>query len=328
MKNRVLSGMRPTGRLHLGNYLGSAKGMLALQNNPDFDTFFTVVDIHAITTPYNATNLQVSARDVFIDYLAIGLDPQKSAINIQSDLADLITQLSFYFSSVMSVARMRHLPTFKDKIKQHPNNVTMALLNYPLLMAADILIYKASKVPVGIDQEPHLEVAREIARKMNEQYGLDFPEPTRFVTKGECVPSLLGEGKMSKSIAGSSIGLNDSLDIIVNKLKKTPTDSGQGDVVPTVGGVANLLQFVELFEGDEKRKYYEKLYTSTGIRYTDLKNELAQAIFTELEPIQKKRTELEQNPDYIDKMILLGAKKSRIIAQETVIEVKKKMGLR
>ncbi len=327
MKNRVLAGMRPTGRLHLGNYLGSAKGMLALQDNPEFETLFTVVDIHATTTPYDPETLKASARDVFIDYLAIGLDPEKSAITIQSDLADLITQLSFYLSTVMTVARMQHLPTYKDKVVQHPDNVTMALLNYPMLMAADILIYKASKVPVGIDQEPHLEIAREVARKMNEQFGLDFPEPTRFATVGEYVPSLLGEGKMSKTVEGSSIELSDSLDTIIKKLKRSPTDSGQGDVVPTEGGVANLLKFVELFEGVESRKHYETLYTSSGIRYGDLKKQLADAIFAEIKPIQEKRAELEKNPEYIDKMIKFGAEKSRVIAGQTVLEVRKAMGL-
>lgn len=327
MKKRVLSGMRPTGRLHLGNYLGAAKGMLALQDNPEYETLFTVVDIHATTTPYDPKTLKQSARDVFIDYLSIGLDPEKSAISIQSDLADLITQLSFYFSAVMSMARMQHLPTFKDKVRQHPDNVTMALLNYPLLMAADILIYKASKVPVGIDQEPHLEIAREVARKMNEMFGLDFSEPTRFVTEGEYIPSLLGDGKMSKSVEGSSIELGDSLEEILNKLKKSPTDSGQGEKIPIEGGVANLLKFVELFEGEESRKHYETLYTSSGIRYGDLKSQLAEAIFAELKPIQEKRAELEKNPEYIDKMIELGAQKSRLIAEKTVLEVRKVMGL-
>lgn len=328
MKKRVLSGMRPTGRLHLGNYLGAAKGMLELQNNPEYETLYTVVDVHAITTPYDASTLKQSARDVFIDYLSVGLDPEKSHISIQSDLSDLITQLAFYFGSVETVARMRHLPTFKDKVKQHPDNVTMALLNYPLLMAADILIYKAGLVPVGIDQEPHLEVTREIARKMNEQYGTDFPEPVRFATKGEYVPSLLGEGKMSKSVEGSAIELGDDLDTILKKLSKAPTDSGAGKVVPTQGGVANLLQFVELFQGLDKRKEYEAQYVGAGIRYGDLKRELAEAIFAELEPIQAKRAELEVNPEYVDRMIREGAQKSRAIAEQTVKEVKEKLGLR
>ena len=320
--------MRPTGRLHLGNYLGAAKGMLALQDDPDYETLFTVVDIHAITTPYDATSLQQSVRDVYLDYLAVGLDPEKSAITVQSDLADLITQLSFYFSSVMTVARMRHLPTFKDKVKQHPDYVTMALLNYPLLMAADILIYKAGMVPVGIDQEPHLEIAREVARKMNEQYGMDFPEPVRFATKGEYVPSILGEGKMSKSVEGSAIELGDDLDTIVARLKKAPTDSGKGETVPTEGGVANLLQFVELFQGEAKRREYEAAYVGEGIRYGDLKKELAEAIFAELQPIQERRRKLENNPEYVDRMMREGAERSRAIAEATVAEVREKMGLR
>lgn len=328
MKKRVLSGMRPTGRLHLGNYLGAAKGMLELQNNPEYETYFTVVDIHATTTPYDAKTLRQSARDVYIDYLSVGLDPEKSGITIQSDLADLITQLSFYFSSVESVARMQDLPTFKEKVRQHPHNVTMALLNYPLLMAADILIYKASLVPVGIDQEPHLEVAREVARRMNDRFGMDFPEPKRFSTKAEYVPSLLGEGKMSKTVEGSAIDLNDDLDTILKKLSKAPTDSGQGEVVPTTGGVANLFQFVELFQGSPKRAEYESQYTGNGVRYGDLKKELAQAIFEELRPIQEKRKELELDPEFVDRMILEGAEKSRIIAEGTVREVREKMGLR
>ena len=203
MKKRVLSGIRATGRLHLGNYLGAVKGMLELQSKPEYETLFCVVDLHAMTTPYDNKTLSQNTRSVILDYLACGIDPEKSALYVQSDLSDLIPQLSFYFSTVSNVARMQHLPTFKDKVKQHPDNVTMALLNYPLLMAADILIYKAALVPVGIDQEPHLEIAREIARKMNDTYGTKFPEPVRFATSGEYIPSLSGEGKMSKSVEGS-----------------------------------------------------------------------------------------------------------------------------
>lgn len=324
---RVLSGMRPTGRLHLGNYLGAAKGMVELQNDPDYETYYTVVDLHAITTPYDAKTLPETARGVVMDYLASGLDPEKSAITLQSDLADLITQLAFYLSSVETVARMRHLPTFKEKIKQHPESVTVALLNYPMLMAADILIYKAGYVPVGIDQEPHLEVAREVARKMNSKYGMDFPEPVRFATKGEYVPSLSGHGKMSKSVEGSFINLSDDLVEIQKKLSGAPTDSGQGDRVPSEGGVANLLTFVELFQGDERRQEYEDQYTSSGIRYGELKNELAEAIYKELEPIQEKRKELEKNPEYVEKVITEGAERARRVASATVAEVKSKMGL-
>ncbi|KKP47525.1 MAG: Tryptophanyl-tRNA synthetase [Candidatus Woesebacteria bacterium GW2011_GWA1_33_30] len=327
MKKRVLQGMRPTGKLHLGNYLGTAKGMLTLQEDPAYETYYMVADLHGITTPFDSKRIGPDARNVMIDYLSIGLDPEKSALFIQSDLADLHAQLAFYFSSMVTVARMQHLPTFKEKVKQHPDHVTMALLNYPVLMAADILIYKAEMVPVGLDQEPHLEIAREIARKTNDIYGTNFPEPKRFATSGEYVPSLTGEGKMSKSVEESYISLTDSLDEIKKKLAGAPTDSGKGEKVPEIGGVANLLKFVELFEGTDARKNYEQAYKGQGIAYRELKENLANAIFKELKPIQEKRKELEHKTSYVDEVIKSGAEKARKIASETVKEVKEKMGL-
>lgn len=325
-KHRVLSGIRATGRLHLGNYLGAVKGMLALQDDPNYETFYMVADGHTLTTPYDVAELRKNRREVILDYLACGLDPEKSVIFQQAEVAEHF-ELAFYFSSVTTIAKMQHLPTFKDKVKQYPEHATMALLNYPVLMAADILAYKADSVPVGIDQEPHIEVSREIARRMNQDYGTDFPEPQRFATTGEYVPSLAGTGKMSKSVEGSYINLTDSLEQIQKALAGAPTDGGKGSAVPTEGGVANLLQFVELFEGVARRREYEQQYLSEGIRYGDLKKSLAQAIFTELEPIQARRQELEQNSEYVNQVIADGAAKARAVARETVNEVKQKMGL-
>ncbi len=325
MKKRVFSGTRATGKLHLGNYLGAVKGYLELQNDPSYETIYMVMDLHAVTTPYDKEKLAENTRNVIMDYLACGLDPEKSIISAQS-LVPEHTYLANILASEISVARMQHLPTFKEKVAQHPDNVTMALLNYPVLMAADILLYKANLVPVGIDQEPHLEVAREIARKMNQKYGTDFPEPKRFATKGEYVPSLSGEGKMSKSVEGSYINLTDDLETIAKKLSGAPTDSGKGDKVPEKGGVANLLKFVELFEGSEKRKKYESMYLEEGIRYGDLKKELAEAIYKELKPIQEKRKIYEADLSLVDKIIKEGAQKAGKIAKETIAEVKEKMG--
>lgn len=323
---RVFSGTRATGRLHLGNYLGAVKGYIALQNDPSYECVYMAVDVHTVTTPFDPRTLQSATRDIIMDYLAAGLDPTKAIITKQS-LVPEHTELAFLFSSVMNVARMQDLPTFKDKIRQHPQSVTMALLNYPILMAADILIYKAGLVPVGIDQEPHLEITREVARKMNSQFGMDFPEPTRFATAGEYVPSLAGEGKMSKSVEGSFISLSDDLSMIKKRLSGAPTDSGKGAKVPSEGGVANLLKFVELFEGVEKRKNYEEQYLGVGVRYGELKNELAMAIDKELSPIREKRQELEVNPKYVEKVIAEGGERARAIASATVAEVKLKMGL-
>lgn len=325
MKKRVLQGMRPTGRLHLGNYLGTAKGMVALQNDPNYETFYMVADVHAITTPYSVGELGEKRRDVLLDYMSVGLDPEKSALFFQSMVPEH-AELAFYFSSVMTIARMQHLPTFKDKVKQYPDHATMALLNYPILMASDILIYKASLVPVGLDQEPHMEIAREIARKMNEQYGLDFPEPQSLQGTTRYVPSLLGEGKMSKSVEGSFISLSDDLKTIQKKLSSAPTDSGRGEIIPKEGGVANLLTFVEMFEGKDRRNYYENKYLNDGIRYGELKSELAEAIYIDLKPIQEKRAELAADNARIDKIIKEGAERARSVALETITQVKEKMG--
>lgn len=325
-KKRVFSGSRSTGRLHLGNLLGAIYGYIALQNDPSYECVYMAMDVHTTTTPFDNKTLQLATRDIIMDYMAAGLDPEKAIITKQS-LVPEHTELSFLFSSVISVGRMQDLPTFKEKIRQHPNSVTMALLNYPVLMASDILIYKAGLVPVGIDQEPHLEVARDIARKMNDRFGTDFPQPMRFATAGEYVPSLLGVGKMSKSIEGSYINLVDDLAVIKKRLAAAPTDSGKGVVVPTEGGVANLLKFIELFEGITRRKEYEKMYLGDGIRYGDMKKEIAEAIYQVLQPIQLRRKELESNLDYVDQVIRDGAEKARAIARTTVNEVKQKMGL-
>jgi tryptophanyl-tRNA synthetase len=325
-KKRVLSGIRATGRLHLGNYLGAVKGMLALQADPAYETFYMVADAHAVTTPYQVDELRQSRRAVILDYLACGLDPEKSVIFQQAEVSAHF-ELAFYFSSVTTIAKMQHLPTFKDKVKQYPEHSTMALLNYPVLMAADILVYMAELVPVGLDQEPHLEVTREIARRMNQEYGTHFPEPQRFATTGEYVPSLAGEGKMSKSVEGSFIQLTDSLDQIKKALAGAPTDSGKGAQVPTTGGVANLLKFVELFQGLDQRREYEAAYTGAGLRYGDLKAGLAEAIFKELEPIQARRRELEANPKLVDEIIASGVQKAQKVAEQTVQETRVKMGL-
>lgn len=324
-KTRVFSGTRATGRLHLGNYLGAVKGYLDLQNNPDFDCIYMAMDAHTITTPYDAHGLAQASREVVMDYLAAGLDPDKAVITLQSLVPEHM-ELAFLFSSVVSVAKMQHLPTFKDKVKQHPDNVTMALLNYPILMAADILIYQAALVPTGIDQEPHIEVAREIARRMNDLYGTNFPEPKRFTTATQYVPSLTGAGKMSKSVEGSSINLTDSLDTIRKRLATCPTDGGQGEVLPTTGGVANLLTFVEIFQGQARRTAYEADYLGKGLRYGDLKAELAEAIFAYLAPIREKRSALEQDLPLVDRIIKQGAEAARAIAGATVATTKKQMG--
>jgi len=320
---RVFSGIRATGRLHLGNYLGAVKGFLELEKTGKYETVYCVVDVHSITTPYDKAMLAKNKREIIIDYLAAGLDPKKSIIIYQSDVPEHI-ELAFYFSSVVTIARMLHLPTYKDKIKQHPNSNTMALLNYPILMAADILIYKAGLVPVGIDQEPHLEVTREIARKMNQIYGTDFPEPVRFATKGEYIPSLTGEGKMSKTVANSFINLTDSLEEIRKKIRSIPTASvAGGEMSP---GLKSLFTFAQLFIPSEVEGF-KKSYEDKSLQFVTLKDRIAETIYADLKPFQERRIKIAADTKYVDEVIRGGAERAQKIARETVKEVKQKMGL-
>lgn len=325
VKKRVLSGIRATGRLHIGNYFGAIKGMLKLQEDNEYETLYMVADLHTITTPYEVGNLRTNRREIVIDYLAAGLDPEKSIIFYQSDIKEH-TELAFYLSSVVTISRMQHLPTYKDKIKQYPKDNTMALLNYPILMASDILLYKAGLVPVGIDQEPHLEVVREIAKKMNYKYSIDFPEPKRFITEGEYIPSLTGEGKMSKSVEGSYVNLTDSLKEIEKKIAKIPTDLGKGSVPKANTGVMTIFKLIELFQGKDLKLKTEKDYENQGLKYNDIKKALSKSIYDELTPFQNKRNQLLKNDEYINEVIKQGANKAQIIAKKTVDEVKEKMG--
>jgi len=326
MKETVLAGIRATSKLHIGNYLGAVKGMLELEKSGDYETFFMVADIHAITTPFNPEELRKNKYEVVIDYLACGLNPEKSTIFLQSMVGEH-AEFTFYLSSLVTIARMQHLPTFKEKVKQYPESVSLALLNYPTLMASDILLYNANKVPVGIDQEPHLEIAREIARKLNSTYSLAFNEATRFATDGQYVPSLTGEGKMSKSVEGSAIMLTDDFETIKNKLFAVPTDSGKGLEIPVNGGVKTLLELVALFLGLEKRKEYESMYLSDGIKYKQMKEEIADEVYKVLIPIQEKRRYFENNPQIVVEVINDGKNKAQKVASENLAKVKFAMGL-
>lgn len=323
-KNRVFSGIRANARPHIGNYLGAIKGMIQLQDK--YDCIFSVVDLHTITTPYDTKTLQPTVKDIVLDYLGAGLDPKKCHIIVQSDLRAEHLELAYYFGTLYQVSRLEDLPTYKEKKAQHPDYVNIGLLYYPVLMAADILIYKSSLVPIGKDQEPHLEVSREIARKFNSMFGETFPEPQSYKMPGQYVPSLYGEGKMSKTNGGTII-LTDTLENIKSILAKAVTDSGQGDKFPESGPAANLVTFVELFQGHDKAQQYRSMYKEAGIKYGELKAELAEAIYKELQPIQEKRKYFEEHPQEVEQILAQGKEYASKIAKETLSEVREKMGL-
>jgi len=282
--------------------------------------------LHGITTPYNPKNYQNQVKDVVLDYLGAGLNPEKCHLMIQSQVPEHV-ELAYLLGTIYPVSRLEDLPTFKDKKAENPEYVNMGLLYYPVLMASDIMLYKTNLVPVGKDQIPHIEVTREFARKFNSIFGQTFPEPQAHLMAGAYVPSLKGEGKMSKSQEGSYILLTDDLATIKKRLAGAPTDSGKGEKLPENGGVTNLLTLVELFEGKEEKEKLTAQYLSEGIKYSELKEKLAQAIFEELKPIQARRKKYEENPKLVEEILTKGREYCSKIAKETLKEVKEKMGL-
>ncbi len=325
-KTRVFSGTRPTGPLHLGNYLGALKGYLQLQERSDLDCIYAVVDLHGITSPYRPETYSQNVWEIALEYLACGLNPQKAHLLIQSHIPEHV-ELAYLLGTIYPVSRLEQLPTYKDKKKEQPRYVNMGLLYYPILMAADILLYKAELVPVGKDQLPHLEVAREIARSFNRRFGNTFPEPHPYLTEASVVPSLTTEGKMSKSRPGSYISLLDDAYTIQKKIAKIPTDAGRGRTIPKTGGVATLLRLVGIIEGEEKRKSYEQMYLKEGISYQFLKRELAGAVSKFLYPIQEKRKYYQEHPQMVEDILREGKEYAGLLAKKTLEEVKKKMGL-
>src|SRR3989338_6272859 len=302
--------------------------MLALQDS--YECIFSVGDLHTFTVPYDPKTLRDSIREIILDYLALGLDPKKCYLEVQSKVP-YHTELAYLLSTIYPVSRLEDLPTYKDKKAQYPKYVNMGLLYYPVLMAADVLLYKGELVPVGMDQEPHLEVMREVARKFNSMFGQTFPEPQRFKTPEEYkhVPSLTGTGKMSKTVEGSYINITDDLTVIKTKIAKIPTDSGtQGGSIPQTGGVANLFILAYLFGGAQMHQKYVQDYKDKKIRYSGMKAELSDAVYKELQPIQEKRRYYEEHQAEVDAIIQKGNEKARQLAAETMQEVREKMGLK
>jgi len=323
-KKRVFSGTRATGRLHLGNYLGAVKGYLELQNNPDYETIYMVMDLHAITTPYDKAKLSENTRNVIMDYLACGLDPEKSIITAQS-LVPEHTYLAHILSSEITVARMQHLPTFKEKVKQHPDHVTMALLNYPVLMASDILLYKAEKVPVGEDQLPHFELTREIARRFNRLFRPVFPEPKAILTQAPKLPGLDGR-KMSKSY-GNTIELSDGpetvdkkvLQMVTDPARKRREDKGHPEVCPV------YFYHTLLKNPAVETVSHECRNALRGC--VECKQEMAGHFKAFLGPVYRKRKDWEKRKTEVVKILDEGARRAREIAQATMREAKQAAGM-
>lgn len=324
----VVSGIRSTGQLHLGNYFGAVKNFVRMQH--EHSCYFFIANYHALTTHPNPTDLRASVRQVLVEYLACGIDPEVATVYLQSDLRE-IPELYMLLNMHAYVGELERVASFKDKIRKQPDNVNAGLLTYPVLMTADVIIHKATKVPVGKDQEQHLEMARNFVNRFNHFYGIDyFPEPHPF-NFGEAlvkVPGLDGSGKMGKSEgAGNAIYLSEDPAVIRKKVMRAVTDTGPTlpNSVPTEA-VANLFSLMKLVSSPEVVAHYNAAYADCSIRYGDMKKQLAEDILLFLAPIQERIKAIENDNAYIARVMQVGAEKARISAQQTLTEVRSIMG--
>lgn len=327
-KDIVVSGIRPTSHLHLGNYFGAVRQFINLQN--EYPCFFFIADYHSLTTHPEASHLQEIIRKVVVEYLASGLDPDKASLYLQSDVPQ-IPELYLILNMFSYLGELEKVPTFKEKVRSQPENVNAGLLTYPVLMAADILIHKGNLVPVGKDQEQHLEMARNFAKRFNRVYGENvLPEPQPLKTGKDLVkiPALDGSGKMSSSgNPGSVIFLRDDPDEIRKKVMRAKTDQGPaGPNKDKSEEIQNLFDLMSFISDRETYEQFEHAYVSATIRYGDLKKQLAEDIITFLKPVQKRIRELEADEAYLAKIMKQGAERARESGARTLQEVRKAIG--
>ncbi|QNA43643.1 tryptophan--tRNA ligase [Lacibacter sediminis] len=327
-KEIVMSGLRPTGYLHLGNYFGAMKNYVKMQD--EYECFFMVADWHSLTTHPDTKELKANVRRVFAENIACGLDPEKVAFYCQSHIYET-AELYLYLNMMAYKGELEKTTTFKDKVRAHPDNVNAGLLTYPVLMAADILLFRASYVPVGKDQEQHLEMARNFANRFNHRYGDVFPEPSAFNFGGELikVPSLDGTGKMSKSEnQNATIYLADEDDVIRKKVMKAKTDSGPTEPNSTKPDyIENIFQLMRLVSTPDTIQKFEDDFNNCVIRYGDMKKQLGEDMVKFVTPIREKAKAIENDDAYLKEVMLKGAEKARISARKTIELTREAMGL-
>jgi tryptophanyl-tRNA synthetase len=326
----VASGIRPTGNLHLGNYFGAIRSFVRMQE--EHTCFFFIADYHSLTTHPTPADLHGSVQNVLIEFLACGLDPEKATIYIQSDLPET-AELYLLLNMNAYVGELERCTSFKEKIRQQPDNVNAGLLTYPTLMAADIIIHKAHKVPVGKDQEQHLEMTRTFANRFNRLYKVDFfpePEAYNFGDSLVKIPGLDGSLKMSKSENdASAIFLADSPESIRKKVMRAVTDAGPTEMnQPKPQAVENLFSLMKIMSSSEAYDHFNDLYNRCQIRYGDMKKQLAEDLIQFTEPFREKIRELYSNPDYLRKVVSTGAEKARASGSKTVREVREIIGFK
>jgi tryptophanyl-tRNA synthetase len=324
-KGRVFSGARPTGRQHLGNYLGAIKNYVAMQD--EYDCIYCIVDLHALTTMESTQDLRSNTYEMALDWLAAGIRPEESIVFIQSHVPE-VTELHTILSMVTPLGKLTDLPTFKEKVRQQPENVNYGLVGYPVLMAADITLYKASAVPVGVDQAPHLEFTREIVRSFNFHYNCKvLVEPQMKVTEFPKVLGTDGQQKMGKSLnnhielaATPAETQQRVMTMVTDPARVHRTDPGNPDV-------CNVFTMHKVFSGAEEVAMIDTECRRAGIGCVDCKKRFAHNLNVHLEPFRARRSELAQNPQAVWDVLHDGANRARTIAQQTMQEVRAAIGL-
>lgn len=328
-KEIVVSGIRPTGFLHLGNYFGAMRNYVRMQE--EYDCYFFVADWHSLTTHPDTKELRENVLRVLAENIAAGLNPDKVCLYVQSSIPE-IAELYLLLNMLAYKGELEKTATFKDKVRLQPENVNTGLLTYPVLMSADILIHRAKYVPVGKDQEQHLEITRNFAQRFNHRYGELFPEPHAFNFGNELVkiPSLDGAGKMSKSENQyATLYLADEDDLIRKKIMKAKTDSGPTEPNSEMPDyIQNLFQLMNLVSDGSTTKKFREDFDKANIRYGDMKKQLAEDMVKFIAPIREKATSIRHDENFLSKVIKEGAERSRESANRTIEAVRKAMGLK
>lgn len=325
-KGRVFSGARPTGRQHLGNYLGAIKNYVALQDEYE-ETIYCIVDVHALTTVDTTQNLQQNTYEMALDWLAAGMRPETSMIFIQSHIPEVL-ELHTFLSMVTPLGKLTDLPTFKEKVRHQPHNINYGLVGYPVLMAADITLYKAVAVPVGVDQAPHIEFTREIVRSFNYRYNAKvLVEPQMRATKIPKVLGIDGKSKMSKSLDNhiELAATPEETDKRVRQMVTDPQRIRRDD--PGNPDVCNVFTMHKIFSSPDEVEMVNSECRKAGIGCVDCKKLFAKNLNTDLEPFRAKRAAWDADPDKVWDVLHDGAERARVIAKETISEVKAAVGL-
>ncbi|MCF8217943.1 MAG: tryptophan--tRNA ligase [Bacteroidales bacterium] len=327
---KIVSGIRPTGNLHLGNYFGAVKNFLRLQE--EHNCYFFIADYHSLTTHPTPGDLTESVKNVLVEYLACGLDPEKATIYLQSDVQE-VAELYLLLNMNAYMGELQRVASFKEKARKQPQNINAGLLTYPVLMAADILLHHASKVPVGQDQQQHLEMTRTFARRFNNMYKVDyFPEPEAYNFGDNLikVPGLDGSGKMGKSETGNNaIFLSEDLKKTRKKIMRAVTDAGptqKNQEKPEV--IQNLFKLMSIVSSKDTVEYFDEQYNECKIRYGDMKKQLAEDVIRFVEPIKQNIDELHKNEEYLNKVFEQGAERAKENAGKTIRQVREIIGFK